>query len=213
MGYDKKEETVLKSIMRTSMLIFFIFSSMMIATFSFADDWAESFKFEGENRYFEAAQIIEKYTKTKPVSEFAVIRHGWLNYLMGNHNESIKDYQKALSLNPNSLDARLGLLLPLLAQARWKEVTLHAKKVLDVAPWQYYAHIRLMIAEEAQLQWTALEKHASAVVERYPTDATAHVYLARAHASLGKKELAEKVFEKVLQMVPGHIEATRYLSM
>ena len=192
----------------------FLALSLSVTTNSlYADDWADSFRLESENKYYEAAKAIEKYTQTKTVSEFAVIRHGWLNYLMANHNDSIKDYQTALTINPNSLDARLGLLLPLLAQARWKEVTLHATKVLDVAPWQYYAHIRLMVAEEAQLQWTALEKHARAVVERYPSDATAQVYLARAHASLGKKELAILIYKKVLQMVPGHIEATRYLSI
>ena len=70
-----------------------------------------------------------------------------------------------------------------------------------------------MVAEEAQLQWTALEKHASAVVERYPSDATAQVYLARAYASLGKKESPIQLYKKVLQMVPEHIEAPRYLSI
>ncbi len=197
----------------TLKLSILFFSLSTITTSLLANDWADSFRLESENKYFEAAKAIEKYTKTKVVSEFAVIRHGWLNYLVGNYNSSIEDYLSALRINPNSLDARLGLLLPLLAQTRWREAALHAKKVLDVAPWQYHAHIRLMIAEEAQLQWSALEKHASAVVERYPSDATAQVYLARAYASLGKKEPAILIYRKVLQMVPGHIEVTRYLSI
>ena len=111
-------DLVLKNIISKQILIFF---TLIIATTKlYADDWADSFRLESENRYFEAAQVIEKYTKTKTISEFAVIRHGWLNYLMGNHNGSIQDYQSALTINPNSLDARLGLLLPLLAQSRWK---------------------------------------------------------------------------------------------
>ncbi|MDH5256671.1 MAG: hypothetical protein OEX07_01645 [Gammaproteobacteria bacterium] len=175
-------------------------------------NWADSFRLEAERKYYDAAKAIEIYTKSSPVNEFAIIRHGWLNYLMGNHNDSISDYQLALTINPNSLDSRLGLILPLLAQARWREATLHANKVLAVAPWQYYAHVRLMIAEEAQLQWNTLEKHASAVAERYPSDATVQVYLARAFASQAKKEAAISVYKKVLQMVPGHIEATRYLA-
>ena len=189
-------------------LLIFVFS---LSVYVQADDFAQSHQLEAEKRYYEAAKSIEKYTRTSPVSEFSVIRHGWLNYLMGNHSGSIADYEHALKINPKSLDARLGILLPLLAQARWREVTLNANKVLKVAPWQYYAHLRLMIAEEAQLQWATLEKHARSVAVRYPSDATVQVYLARASASLGKQQPAISAYRKVLQMVPGHIEATRYL--
>jgi len=178
-----------------------------------ADEWEDSYKLEAEGKYSAAAAALNPFLVKKPINEFALLRHGWLNYSSRNHNDAIRDYKHALTLNPNSLDARLGLILPMMAQGRWREAALHATKVLDVAPWQYHAHIRLMACEEAMQQWSTLEKHANKVAERYPSDATIQVYLARAYISTGKTEMALSTYKRVKQIVPGHIEAIRFLTM
>jgi len=178
-----------------------------------ADEWGDSYKLEAEGKYSAAAEALNSFIVKKPINEFALLRHGWLNYSSRNYNDAIHDYKQALTLNPNSLDARLGLILPIMAQGRWREAALHATKVLDVAPWQYHAHIRLMACEEAMQQWSTLEKHASKVAERYPSDATIQVYLARAYISTGKINLALATYKRIKQMFPGHIEATRFLAI
>ncbi len=176
------------------------------------DPWTESYRLEALSQYDNAAEVMGSIIKNNPKNNFAVSRRGWLNYLRGAHNESIRDYQKALEINPNSLDARLGLLLPLLAQQRWREASSHASKALKIAPWNYYAHVRLMISEEGEKKWGALAKHAKNVNQRYPSDATVLVYLARANDWMKKNKEARRAYEKVLERIPGHIEATQYLS-
>ena len=176
------------------------------------DPWAESYRLEALTQYKSAAESLEKVIKDNPRHEFAILRHGWLNYLRGAHNESIRDYQKALDINPESLDARLGLMLPLIAQQRWREASSHAHKVLEVAPWNYYAHVRLMICEEGEKKWDTLAKHSRKVSQRYPSDATVLVYLARANDWLKNTDVARRTYEQVLERVPGHIESAQYLS-
>ena len=149
--------------------------------------------------------------KKEKNNEFLFLRLGWLNYLRGSHNDSINNYQKALTLNDKSLDARLGLTLPLLAQQRWREAAKYAQQVLQSAPWNYYAHVRLMVAEEGLRQWQTLAKHADDVQRRYPSDATILVYLARANRWLNNTGDAKAAYREVLERVPGHIEALQYL--
>ena len=176
------------------------------------DPWTESYRLEALSQYDNAAKVMGSIIKNNPKNNFAVSRRGWLNYLRGVHNESIRDYQKALDINPKSLDARLGLLLPLIAQQRWREVSSNANKALKVAPWNYYAHVRLMVSEEGEKKWDTLAKHARNVSQRYPSDATVLVYLARANDWMKNNKEARRAYEKVLERVPGHIEATQYLS-
>ena len=183
-----------------------------VLTWSAMDPWVESYRLEALTQYDSAAKSLEVVIKDNPKHEFAILRHGWLNYLRGAHSEAIRDYQKALEINPQSLDARLGLVLPLIAQQRWRETASHANKVLEVAPWNYYAHVRLMISEEGERKWDTLAKHAKKVNQRYPSDATVLVYLARANAWLKNDKEARRVYVQVLERIPGHIEAMQYLS-
>lgn len=200
-------------LMRIAITLIVIISLLIpVYAWSAMNPWTESYRLEALTQYESAAKSLEKVIKNNPRHEFAILRHGWLNYLRGAHNESIRDYQKALDINPKSLDARLGLMLPLIAQQRWREVTSHANKVLEVAPWNYYAHVRLMISEEGEKKWDTLAKHARRVGQRYPSDATVLVYLARANDWMKNNNAARQAYEKVLERFPGHVEATQYLN-
>ncbi|KPJ92299.1 MAG: hypothetical protein AMJ53_09655 [Gammaproteobacteria bacterium SG8_11] len=175
------------------------------------DVWAESYRLESLTRYEQAAEALVPLLDKQPKNEFVLLRLGWLNYLSGTHNSAIEHYKKALSINNKSLDARLGLTLPLLAQQRWKEAAKFAQETLEIAPWNYYAHIRLMIAEEGMRQWKTLANHANDVYMHYPSDATVLVYLARANRWLNNNKEAKEAYLKVLERVPGHIEALQFV--
>ena len=174
--------------------------------------WADSYRLESEGSYVAATGALEPILEAEPDNEFAMLRVAWLKYLDGDYNASIKDYQRAVALNDQSLDAQLGLTLPLLAQRRWREAAAAAQVVLKVAPWNYYAHLRLMVAEEGQRQWQTLASHARAVASRYPSDATILVYLARAEARQGNKDGARTAYAMVIDRIPGHAEATAFIA-
>lgn len=175
------------------------------------DAWAESYRQEAAGQYPAATRALVPILQKYPRHEFAHLRKGWLHYLQGEHNDSITEYKMAASINGKSLDARLGAILPLLAQQRWREAAFYARQVIELDAWNYYAHVRLMICEEAENQWEELAKHAGEVAARYPSDATVQVYLARAYAQIGKDSQARVVYEQVLERIPRHIEATQFI--
>ncbi len=171
--------------------------------------FANSYKLESEKRYDAAAQAIAGLAEGG--NEFARLRLGWLAYLAGKYNDSIAHYNRLLQVNPNSMDGRLGVTLPLLAQRRWQDAAAQARHVLQLSPWDYTAHIRLMATEEALKQWQVLETHASTVAAAYPSDATALVYLARARAWQRNVAGARQAYAQVLERYPTHEEARAFL--
>lgn len=201
--------------MKNKAPIVFLFFSALVwsgALIAAADPWTESYRLESLAQYDSAAKTMNQIIDKDGNNDFAVSRRAWLNYLRGAHNDAIRDYQRALEINPQSMDARLGLLLPLIAQQRWREVSSNANIVLKESPWNYYAHVRLMIAEEGEKKWQTLAAHALQLSKRYPSDATIMVYLARAYSWMKKDGDASNAYKKVLERVPGHIEASQYLS-
>jgi tetratricopeptide (TPR) repeat protein len=189
-------------------------ATVLVATsgVSRADTWSQSHELEAAGRFADAAKLFDPLLREEPDNEFARLRRAWLHYLAGEYNASQGDYKRALQANPRSLDAQIGLTLPLLAQQRWREAAIIARQALKVAPWNYYAHLRLLAAEEGERQWQTLREHSDQLHQRYPGDATILVYRARAHYWLGNMKEARHDYLQVLQRVPGHIEAGRFLA-
>ena len=192
-----------------SVLIFVFVSFSAVC----ADDaWMRSYTLEAAEQYAPAAQSIEHFLKEIPNNEFAVLRSGWLYYLAENYSRSIKYYQTALELNNKSIDAMLGMSLPLMAQARWREAASKTQDVIKISNWNYLAHTRLMTCEDNLKQWDKLEKHAETLSVYYPSDATILVYLARAYSHTNKNAKARETYKQVLQRYPSHLEASKFLS-
>ena len=163
------------------------------------DPWSESYRLEYLGKYADALVLIEPIASRQPVNEFAIMRSAWLLHL------------RAVEVNPRSLEAKLGLMLPQMALYRWNDVIQSGRKVLSESQWNYTAHVRIMIGEEALSRWEDLSKHAAEVSARYPTDATILVYWARAEAALKRTRKARELYAQVLERVPGHIEASTYI--
>lgn len=198
---------------RAKLLIAYLMALLVSAPL-FAQDaaWQRSYSLEAVGQYAQAAQLLEPFLGSAADAEFAQLRSGWLYYLDGNYSRSIKHYQTALKLNTSSLEAQLGLSLPLLAQQRWREAALHCKAVIAESKWNYYAHLRLMVAEEGMQLWDTLIEHSRALTARYPADPGFFVYLARAYQHKGDTNKAREAYSQVLVRMPQHVEATQYLS-
>lgn len=175
-------------------------------------DWQSSYQLEAAGKFAEAKAAIEGVSVNGPDAELKILRRGWLDYLQGRFDESIREYRLAIERNPKSVDARLGLTLPLLSAKRWREAEQAAQSVLNLAPNNYTAMLRLIIALEAQQDWNMMLKTATNMVSSYPSDASGYVYLARANAWLGKQNVAVAAYTAVLSRYPGHLEAKAYLT-
>ena len=183
------------------------------ATMANAQDasWQKSYQLEAAGKYNEAIVAIDQVPANGPDAELKLLRRGYLYYMPGNFNESIREYRLAIERNSKSVDARLGVLLPLLGQQRWREAEQNARAALELVPNNYTALLRLTLALEGQRDWERMLKTATSLAAAYPTDATAYVYLARAHAWLNHRAEAVAAYAAVMVRYPGHLEAKAYL--
>lgn len=173
--------------------------------------WQSSYSLEAAGKYAEAISAIDSVSVNGPEAELKLIRRGWLFYLPGRFDESIREYRLAMERNSRSVDARLGVILPLLAAKRWREAEQSARTALEMAPGNYTALIRLAVAQEGLRDWQAMARTGAILVALYNSDATAHVYTARANAWLGKRDDALVSYSAVLARYPGHLEARAYI--
>ena len=191
--------------------IILLFSLFLVSLNTLAGEsvWAMSYQLQAKGNFKGAAKLLMPQAQKN--NEYALLRVAYLNYMQRDYESSIKYYSKAIKLTPKSIDAKLGITLPLMAQQRWRQVKHYTLQVLKQSHWNYIAHLRLMIAEEGMSKWESLSSHAQKLSEVYPTDATALVYLARAYAWQNNISAAKSTYKKVLMRIPNHIEATKYL--
>jgi tetratricopeptide (TPR) repeat protein len=173
--------------------------------------WQRSYRLETAGLYSEAISAIDQVSANSADAELKSLRRGWLYYLLGNYNESIREYRFSSERNSKSIDARLGITLPLLAQKRWREAEQNARAILAYAPNNYTALLRLILALEGQKNWDEMLKTSETLVALFPTDATAYVYQARSYAWLSKNDAAMVAYSAVLTRYPANTEALAYL--
>jgi tetratricopeptide (TPR) repeat protein len=173
--------------------------------------WQSSYTLEAAGKYVEALAALDAVPASGPDAEFKLLRRGWLFYYAGKFDESLREYRLAIERNPKSMDARLGICLPLLAAKRWREAEQAARTSLDLAPNHYTGLVRLAIAQEGLQDWPAMLKTSSTLVSLYPSDTAGYVYLARTDAWLGRRTEAVAAYNAVLARYPGHSEAHAYI--
>jgi len=201
--------------MKLSSLLAALLSAMTLFSMSVlaqGNVWQNSYQLEAAGKYAEALAAIDSVPANGAEAELKTLPRGWLYYLLGSYNEAIREYRFAVDRNSQSVDARLGIVLPLLAQKRWREAEKNARESLELASNNYTGLLRLTLALEGQRDWPGMEKSAAAMVSHYPTDTSAYVYLARAYAWQGRPANASAAYTAVLARYPGHLEALTYIN-
>lgn len=191
-------------------IYFLIALNFISSTVSAADSiWKKSHDLEAAGEYEKAADVIK--SKVKINDEYAVLRYASLKYKQGEFNESIEYYKKAIKLNLDSLDAKLGITLPYMAQGRWRQVDLYTSQVLVLSDLNQTAHLRQMMAEEGMKKWTTLNRHSTKLVKSYPEDVELYRYYAYAKSRHGDTNRAKIGYYEVLKRDPDNAEANEYV--
>ncbi len=175
------------------------------------NSWAQSYQLEAKGDYTGAASVLTKQKNEKTL-EFTELRLGWLAYLAGDWSRAIEHYNAALEHNPKSVDAEIGLLAPLIAQSRWKEVEFRSYSVLEKVPRHYTAHLYLLQVEEHHREWQKMRDHADLIVQYYPSNVDTWVYLARSEYWLGRNDKTYLAYQQVLMRYPAHLEAAHFVN-
>jgi tetratricopeptide (TPR) repeat protein len=159
-----------------------------------------SFQAEAASKLEDALKDVLKILNHDPQNYVAQLRAGWLYYLKGDLDSSVKSYRKAVSLKPSAVEPQLGLVRPLQAQRNWKDAEEAAKAVLKKAPRNYTALTRL-----AEV-YTSLGRHDEAaevrtgIVLDYPTDVETMLGQAWNYLQMGQMRRAQPLYRAVADL-------------
>ena len=173
--------------------------------------YQRSYIYEKSGDYTDAIKALMPVYKSYPNGYTVNLRLGWLYYLAGRYADSEYHYKKALQAIPTSVEAVLGLMLPLMAQDRWSQVESLAYRILKTDYYNYYGNLRLSIALRHEKKFTMAEAVDRKMLTLYPTDINFLNELALSLLGEGKKLYAKTIFENVLILDPENVVAKEYL--
>lgn len=141
------------------------------------------------------------------------LRLGWLTYLSGNFTESLPYYRKCVQLKPLSIEARLGIVLPLSSVGNWSEVESHYRQILETDPANSLVNYRMGLLHYGREDFQNASKYFELVVNHYPFDYDGVIMLAWTNFKLGKFREAQVLFNKALLIHPDDESAQEGLSL
>ena len=111
------------------------------------------------------------------------LRLGWLYYLNGKYADADANYQAAIKARPDSVEAKLGRLLPLLAAGKSPEAAALAREILKDHPHNYYANLRLAVALRLEKKYDEARRILQRMLVAYPADTLYAAELAAVNAA------------------------------
>ncbi len=172
--------------------------------------YSDSFNYEKSQEYKRAIVALSPIIAEYPDAYTPNLRLGWLNYLRGKYDDSEKYYRNAISAAPDSIEAKLGCALPLLAAEKYDEAVDALNDVIKADALNYTANLRFAFALRM------LKKHDDAIsvsnkfLALYPTDVSFMIELALAYYAGGDTESATSVMWGAFVLSPDNATAKEY---
>lgn len=201
----------METLKKITLLLLITGSTFLTAQTNRYSTFAKSYEYENASNY--AAAIKEVKTVYDANDYFCNIRLGWLNYLSKNYTESIKYYDKAISLKPYSIEARLGCIKPLSALENWEQVKAHYLQILKIDPQNTTANYWLGVICYNRKEYAQASNLFGKVVNLYPLDYESVIMLAWTKLNLGKTTDAKVLFNYAITIRPNDSSALSGLKM
>ncbi len=192
-------------ILSTCLLILSLASAPAVAT-DRVNPWQRSYELEALGSYDEALNTLYGVPTSARAYTWE-LRRGWLLYLAGDHGEAIEAYRAAVHLEPEALEPRLGLLLPLLADRRWVDAASAADGALALDEDNAIALGRLAWAQYNLGRYAEAEAAYALALADFPSDVDLRAGLGWCLLRQGRLDDAERAFEAVLVVAPQHAGA------
>lgn len=141
------------------------------------------------------------------------LRLGWLFYLNKDYPKSQGYYQKAVSLKPYSVEAKLGLVQPLAALGSTDKLEETYADVLKIDPQNSTANYWTGVIAYNRKKFETAARYFEKVVNLYPFDYDGNHMLAWTYLNLGRSNDARILFNKALLNKPGDASCLQGLTM
>jgi tetratricopeptide (TPR) repeat protein len=173
--------------------------------------FVKSYELEKSGNYGSAISTLK--TIYKADSYIANIRLGWLCYLAKQYTESIKYYEKSISLKPYAIEARFGCVKPLSAIESWDKVKANYVEILKIDPQNTVANYWLGVIYYNKKDYNNATRLFEKVVNLYPLDYDSVIMLAWSKLSTGKSADAKVLFNHALILRPNDSSALSGLKL
>ncbi len=201
----------LKSFIIAGAFLFVNVANSLSQNASTADAFSKSYQLETKSDFKGAiAALTPAYDKS---SYEMNLRMGWLYYKAGSYKESQNYYQSAISLKPNSIEAKFGYAYPAYALGNMNEVVEQYTKILAIDPQNTTANYRMGMISYDKKDYQVAYKYFDKVVNLYPFSYDALIMYAWSSYRVGKKDEATVLFNRVLCLSPGDTSALEGLKM
>jgi tetratricopeptide (TPR) repeat protein len=171
--------------------------------------FSESYKNEVSKDYEKAITAIKNVYSAN--SYEMNLRLGWLYFLKKEYIQSAKYYKTAISVQPKSIEAMLGLVNPGAELQNWTEVFDTYKRILQIDPYHSVANYRIALMYYYRKDYTNGQMHLQKVLDLYPFDYDSMLLMAQTKLAAGKITEAKSWYQKVLLYNPGDTTAKKAL--
>ena len=141
------------------------------------------------------------------------LRLGWLNYEAGKYNDAVSYYQKAIALQPNSIEAKLGIVYPLSVIPNWDEVLNQYLNILKIDSKQPLVNYRIALMYYLRKNYAEAKKYLDNYLQLYPFDYDVLVMSGWNSINMSNKSDAKKYFQKALLNHPNDSSAKQGLEL
>ena len=176
-----------------------------------AEAFSQSYQYETKADYTAAIKLIKEVYDEK--SYEINLRLGWLHYEAGLFTESLAYYEKAISLMPYSIEAKLGCVYPASALGNWDKVVTQYNNILAIDPQNTSVNYRLGSIYYGKKDYANAYKYFEKVVNLYPFGYDALIMFAWSNFQTGKMREAKVLFNKVLLVSPNDTSALEGLGL
>ena len=192
--------------MKTCFRIFIITTLFLSAVQVFSQDTTKisAVKKAFESSYFfeKSANYVTAIAKIKGVydeNSYEInLRLGYLYYESIKYRESENYYKKAIALKPNSIEAKLGIALPLYALASWDTLKMQYEAILKLDPNNSTVNYRMGMIYYYKPDYATALTYFQKVYDSYPFDYDNTIMLAWTMLKLKKYTEAKAYFTTVL---------------
>ena len=170
--------------------------------------YISSYNYEYIKKYDEAIKVLIPLIKKYPNGYTLNLRLGYLFMLNRNFKNSIKYYQKAISLAPNSLEAKLGLNKVYLQMQEFSKALILSYEILKIDYYNYYANLYAITSLIAQKKYKNALNLVNKMLYIYPTDILFLEKLAIIYKKTNNKNL-NKILQSIQILDPNNVLATQ----
>jgi len=197
--------SILKQSFFTAIVVLLCISTQAQNDAALQKAFSQSYTQEYYKKYTEAIAAISKVNSDDNYE--TNLRLGWLYYLNKNYTQSQASYQKAVSLKPYSVEAKLGLVKPLSTLESWDKVLEQYDEILKIDAQNYTANYWAGVIYYNRKKYDASIKLFEKLVNLYPFDYDANHMLAWSYLNSGRNNDAKVLFNKALLVKPADASA------